>query len=76
MTSKHKSPSPPPVSQPTATTAGEDGEAKEEVAQETRIIPQLPQKSHGPDIEKETHRFRELLLFGRKKVCSMISSVL
>ena len=74
MTSRHKSPSPPPVSQPTATTAEEDGKAKEEVAQETRVIPHLPQKSHGPDIEKETHRFRELLLFGRKKVCSKLSS--
>ena len=82
MTSKHKAAPPPQPPSSTIGEEGdgkgdEEGEGDKDESEEgaaattavtsQKSLPQLPQQK-GPDLEKETHRFRELLLFGRKKV--------
>ena len=67
-----------PPAQPVVATGEEteaDAEIKEgavaattEEAPKVAVTVQQEKKKAGPDVDKETHRFRELLLFGRKKV--------
>ena len=57
---------------PMTTRASAEETKEEDTTQEgadiSGILPELPKSHNIQDVTKNTHRFRELLLFGRKKV--------